>query len=250
MTTPEKLEIKTPDGSAAAYVYRPEGGKPSPAVLFLPDAGGVRASMHQMAERLASLGYVVLLPNGLYRAADFAPFDMKTVFSDPAERARLFAIIGQTGVTASAMSDVGAYLDTVVATLPGVLHGKVGAVGYCMGGRMAFAAACHHPDRIGAAAGFHAGNIVTDKPDSPHLKIGDIRGKIYLGVADEDGSCSPEHQGLLAAALGAAHVEYTMELYAGKRHGYAVEDMPVYDADAAARHWQRMETFFAAALPR
>jgi carboxymethylenebutenolidase len=248
MTTPEKLDIKTPDGTAAAHVYRPEGGKPSPAVLFLPDAGGVRASMHQMAARLASLGYVVLLPNVLYRAGDFAPFDMKTVFGDPAERARLMAIIGQFDL-AGAMRDVGAYLDTV-AKLPGVLPGKVGAVGYCMGGRMAFAAAGHHPDRIGAAAGFHAGNIVTDKPDSPHLKIGDIRGKIYLGVADEDGSCSPEHQGVLATALGAAHVEYTLELYAGKRHGYAVEDMPVYDAAAAARHWQRMETFFAAALPR
>jgi carboxymethylenebutenolidase len=248
MTTPEKLEIKTPDGAAAAHVYRPDGGKASPAVLFFPDAGGVRASMHQMAERLSSLGYVVLLPNVLYRAGDFAPFDMKTVFGDAPERARLMGILSQFDLQA-AMHDVGAYLDTVTA-LPGVLPGKVGAVGYCMGGRMAFASAAYHPDRIGGAACFHAGNVVTDKPDSPHLKIGDIRGKIYLGVADEDGSCSPEHQAVLARALGAAHVDYQMELYAGKRHGYAVEDMPVYDAAAAARHWERMATFFAAALPR
>jgi carboxymethylenebutenolidase len=71
----------------------------------------------------------------------------------------------------------------------------------------------------------------------------------YLGVADEDRSCTPEHQGALAAALGAAHVEYRIEPYPGKKHGFAVTDHPgAYDADAAARHWRRLESFFGETL--
>lgn len=248
MTHKEKLEIRAADGTTDAWAYRPEGAGRSPAVLFYPDAGGVRESMHQMAERLASLGYFVLLPNILYRAGDFAPFDVKTVFSDPAERARLMGIIKQLD-NASAMRDAAAYLDAIAAH-PNALSIKVGCVGYCLGGRLAFTTAGAHPERVGAAASIHGGHLATTEPDSPHLQADKIRAHIYLGVADEDGSCNPEAQGILASALGAAHVPYQMELYAGKKHGFAVPDMPVYDADAAERHWDRLASLFGSALPR
>ena len=248
MTTPEKLEIRTPDGVAAAWAYRPPGGGAAPAIIYLPDAGGVRPTSQQMAERLSSLGYFVLLPNTLYRSGDFAPVDMKTVFSNPPERARLMEAIKKVDA-AAAERDVGAYL-AAVAQQPGVLPGKVGCVGYCMGGRIAFIAAGAYPERVGAAASFHGGNLANGEPDSPHLKAGHIRAHVYLGVADNDGSCTPEQQGLLASSLGAAHVTYQIELYAGVSHGFAVPDMPVYDAAAAERHWERLTTFFAASLPR
>ena len=217
-------------------------------MIFFIDALGVRPSMHQMAERLASLGYFVLLPNVLYRAGDFEPFDPKTVFGDEAERGRLFGIIKSLD-QASAMRDVGAYLDAI-ASHPGAQKGAVGAVGYCMGGRLAFIAAGTYGDRIGAVASFHGGNLVTGEPTSPHLKADKIRAKLYFGVADNDGSCTPEAQGTLASALGAAHVAYQIELYPGAMHGFAVPDMPVYDEAAAERHWKRMATHFAEALPR
>jgi carboxymethylenebutenolidase len=245
---PDQIEIRTPDGVTQAWTHRPEGAGPSPAVIFFADAGGVRPAMHQMAARLASLGYFVLLPNILYRAGEFAPFDPKTVFSDPAERARIMAIIKQLDA-ASAMRDAGAYLEAV-AQQPGALAGPVGCVGYCLGGRMAFTTAGAHPERVAAAASFHGGHLATGEPDSPHLQADRIRARIYLGVADNDGSCSPEHQGLLASSLGAAHVDYQIELYRGALHGFAVPDMPVYDAAAAERHWERLAALFGAALPR
>ncbi len=248
MSKSEKFEIRTPDGVADAWAYRPEGAGPWPSVLYFPDAFGVRPAAHEMAARLSSLGYFVLLPNVLYRAGDFAPFDPKVAFSDPSERARIMAIIKQLDA-AAAMRDVGAYLDAVAAQ-PGALAGKVGCVGYCMGGRIAFTAAGAHPDRIGAAASIHGGHLVTGEPDSPHAKADRIRARVYLGVADNDGSCTPEHQGTLATALGAAHVAYQIELYQGASHGFAVPDMPVYDAAAAERHWERLATLFASALPR
>lgn len=248
MTTRDKLEIRTPDGVAEAFTYRPEGKGPSPAVVFYFDAGGLRPSMHQMAERLASLGYVVLLPNLYYRKGEYAPFDMKTVFADPSERARIMRLI-QSLDTASAMRDAGAWIGTLLSQ-PGVAGDKVGCVGYCMGGRLAFTTAGFHPDRVAGAASFHGGHLVSDDPESPHQKAGQIRARLYFGVADNDASCSPEHQGALASALGAAHVAYQIELYQGKGHGFAVPDMPVYDEGAAEQHWKRIETFFAAAMPR
>src|SRR5262249_12466658 len=144
MTAPDKLDIRTPDGTAEAWAYAPHGKGPSPAIILYADAGGVRPTKHEMAQRLSSLGYFVLLPNIFYRVGAFAPFDMKTVFNDPAERARLMALIKQLD-TASAMRDAGAYLDAV-AQHPGALAGKVGCVGYCLGGRLAFATAATYPD--------------------------------------------------------------------------------------------------------
>jgi carboxymethylenebutenolidase len=245
---PQKFTIRTPDGAADAWTYRPEGAGAWPAILFYVDAGGVRPAMHRMATRLAALGYLVMLPNALYRAGDLGPVDMKTIFSDPAMRAQIMAAIKQLDA-AAATRDAGAYLDAVQEQ-PGALAGKVGCVGYCLGGRLAFATAGTYPHRVAAAASIHGGHLATGEPDSPHRNADRIQARIYLGVADEDPSCTPEHQALLASSLGAAHVPYQMELYAGAKHGFAVPDAPIYDEAAAERHWARLATLFAEALRR
>ena len=95
----------------------------------------------------------------------------------------------------------------------------------------------------------HGGGLVTDDPDSPHRLAGRVKASVYLAVADSDRGCTPEHQGALAAALAAADVEYCIELYRGKKHGFAVSDHPgAYDRDAAERHWRRLEAFLRETL--
>jgi carboxymethylenebutenolidase len=245
-TDREDLDIRTADGVARAWAYG-GGPGPRPAVLLYPDAFGVRPSMHEIAARIASLGYAVLLPNVFYRAGDYAPFDKVTVWTDPPERARLMGLIGSL-TTDRLRADAAAYLDALAAR-PGVRGDGMGVLGYCMGGRLAVLTAALHPDRIRAAASFHGGGLVTNAPDSPHRLADRIRGAVYLAVADQDRSCTPEHQGALAAALGAADVAYALELYRGKRHGFAVSDHPgAHDPDAEARHWRRMEAFFGETL--
>lgn len=241
-----ELEVRTADGATRAWTYR--GGEGSrPGVLLYTDAYGVRPSMHEIAERLAGLGYVVLLPNVFYRAGDYPPFDKATVWSDPPERARLMALL-QSLTPERVRSDARAYLDALAAQ-PGVRRDRLGATGYCMGGRLSFLTAALHPDDVRAAASFHGGGLVTDAPESPHRLAGRVKAALYLAVADEDRGCTPEMQGALAAALGAAHVRYALELYPGKRHGFAVPDHPgAYDPDAASRHWRRLEAFLGEAL--
>ncbi len=241
-----EIDVTTPDGTARAWAYRPGDG-PRAAVLLYPDAFGVRPAMHGMAERLAGLGYVVLLPDVFYRAGEVPPFDGATVWSDPPERDRLMALVRSITPDHIAV-DGAAWLDALGA-LAGVRSDRVGITGYCMGGRMAFRTAYQHPDRVRAVASFHGSGLVTDAADSPHRFAARVQAAVYLGVADHDGGCTPEHQGALATALASADVDYRIELYRGKRHGFAVPDnVGAYDAEAAERHWLRLESFFAEAL--
>lgn len=236
-----EIDVSTPDGVARAWTYRAGGGA-APGVILYMDAYDVRPALHAMAERIAAWGHVVLVPRLFYRAGSYAPFDKATVWSDPPERDRLRALIGSLTVD-RLRADTAAYLDALAAQ-PGVRADRVGTTGYCMGGRVSFLTAALQPDRVRAAAAFHPGGLVTDAPDSPHRLAGQVKAAVYLGIADQDRGATPEHQGALATALGAAGVQYTMELYAGKRHGFAVSDHPgAHDAEAEARHWRRLEAF-------
>jgi carboxymethylenebutenolidase len=244
-SAPQELEVRTPDGVARAWLHG-GGAGPRPAVLLYVDAFGVRETMQAKAARLAGLGYLVLLPDVFYRAGAYPPFDKATVWTDPPERARLMALL-QSITPERLRTDAAAWLDTLAA------HGgrpdRVGVVGYCMGGRLAVLTAALHPERVRAAASFHGGGLVTDAPESPHRLADRVKASLYLAVADEDRGCTPAHQGVLAAVLGAAHVHYAIELYPGKRHGFAVPDHPgAHDPEAEARHWRRLEAFLGEGL--
>lgn len=250
--TVSKLDVRTDDGVMDAYLHLPPGqpaagGAALPTVIMYADAFGVRPVAHAMADRLASAGYAVVLPNVAYRTPEAGPFDAATAFSDPETRAQLGAVMQKANPTA-VMRDTAALL-TALDDIPEVSSEKVGTIGYCMGGRLAFSAAGAHPDRVAAAASFHGGRLaVDDDPDSPHKRAANVSARLYFGVADEDGSCTPEDQARLAAALDAAKVDYRLELYPGALHGFAVNDMPVYDEAAATRHWERATELFDATL--
>ncbi|MEO7731129.1 MAG: dienelactone hydrolase family protein [Kofleriaceae bacterium] len=236
----DMIDIATQDGVCAAYVFRPAGPGPWPAVLFYMDGLGIRPALFDMAGRLSDRGYYVLLPDLYYRSGPYAPMDAKQVFSDPAQRQLLsqnyLAKLGQ----ANAMRDTSALL-AYLAAQPDVAPGKLAAIGYCMGGGLAIAAAANFPDRISAVAAYHPGNLATDAPDSPHLLAPRLEAKLYIGRASEDPSFPDAMKDRLEAALGAAGVAYTLETYPA-RHGWVPTDTPVHDAAAAERHW---ETLFA-----
>jgi carboxymethylenebutenolidase len=245
MTKRLDVDVSTLDGSCPSVLVTPDGEGSWPAVILFMDAGGVRPAMVTMAEDLAGLGYVVLLPEMYYRAGAYEPFDLATAFSDDAERARLFAMIG--GLTkAMAVRDAGAFLE-FLAGRPEVAGTLVGTTGYCMGGGLSLTAAAHHPERIVAAASFHGGNLASDDPDSPHLVVGRITGRVVVAGARDDGSFPPAQAELLEQALTDAGVDHTLEIYPAL-HGFAVPDNPTYDEAAATRHWQALEELYGAML--
>lgn len=241
------ISIATPDGDARAFVFKPEGDGPWPAVIFYMDAPAIRPAMFEMSQRLADHGYYVLLPDMFWRAGPYEPIDIAKVFKDEASRREVFGkLMGSTNPELQ-MRDTGAFLD-FLAQQPEVKGDKVGMTGYCMGGGIALRAAGTFPDRVAAAGSFHGARLATDAPDSPHLLAPKIKAKILVAGADEDAGFPPEQADALRAALDAAGVDNEVTIYQGARHGYAPPDMPVYNKEASERHWSELFALLDGAL--
>ena len=232
------VQVPTSDGVADAYLAQPDGDGRFPAVLIFMDAFGLRPRLAEMAERIASRGYLVLVPNLFYRAGRAPLFDLSGL-DDPERRAALFGQLMPhiRALTPEAITrDAAAYLDFLAAR-DDVAPGPVAMVGYCMGGTNALRAIEAYPDRIAALASFHAGRVVTDAPDSPHLGVGAVRGELYFGHADQDPSLPPEQINRLDEALTAGGVRHRCEVYTGAHHGFTQADTAAYDSTADKRHW-------------
>ena len=235
----ETIDIETADGVADAYLARPDdGGGRGIGVLLLMDAFGLRPAIHEMADRVAAHGYVVLAPNLFYRAGR-APVTEMPSLEDPEARGAFFAELKpmMDALTPErAAADGEAYL----ALLEAGSGGPTAIAGYCLGVRVGWRIAAAHPDRVVALGGFHGGGLVTEAPDSPHLSASALDTEVYLGFADEDPSMSAENIAELERALGEAGVPYRAEVYAGAGHGYTMVDTPVYDAGADERHYAEL----------
>lgn len=208
------------------------------------DAGGIRPAMIEMAQRLADHGYVVLLPDLFYRFGPYGPFVPKEVFAGDF-RAILGPLMATTGNDKAAEDTQAllAYLDTRAD----IAAGPFGAVGFCMGGGMALAAAGTWPDRFAAVASFHGGNLATDAPTSPHLLAPRLKAEIYIAAAEND----PTYPGPMAnrfeRALADAGVSFQSRTYAAA-HGWMMPDFPVHDPAAAEQGWTDMLALFARTL--
>ncbi len=240
----KSIDIDTPHGTCPAHFLAPAGPPSGSAVILYMDAFGPRPALDAMAARLAGSGHAVLVPDLFYRFGAYGPFDAKTAFSQPETAQRLRGMIGAT-TQAMTAADTGAFLDAL--TRQG-FAGKVGTVGYCMGGARALNAAAHFPDRIAAAASLHGGNLANEAPDSPAANAPGIKARVYVGVAGVDGSFPPEQSARLAQAFREAEVDHAVENYVGMKHGWCVPDHSVYDEAGAERHWRRLETLFAETL--
>ena len=236
----EQVKIRTRDGECPMHVATPAGDGPWPAVIVYMDAGGIRPAMVEMARRLAGTGYVVLLPDLFHRYGPYGPLVPAEVFAGDF-RAILGPMMATTGNDKAAQDTEAflAYLDT----RDDVVGSKVGAVGFCMGGGMAIAAAGTYPVRFGAVASFHGGNLATDAPTSPDLFAPKLQGEAYIAAAENDGSYPPDMADRFEKALAQAGVRYRAETYPAA-HGWMMPDFPVYDHAAAERGWTAMLALF------
>ena len=243
----ENVEITTPDGVADAYLARPDD-QPHPGVLFIMDAFGIRPTIAEMIERIAADGYVVLAPNVFYRAGRSPVLPMPDL-SDPDQRAGFFQKVRPLMdelTPERIVSDGAAYLD-YLAKAAG--PGRFALSGYCMGARVGWRIAAAMPDRVAALAGFHAGGLVTDAPDSPHTSAGNIEAELYFGFADQDPSMTAEQIATLERTLEEAGARYRSEVYEGAQHGYTMADTAAYDEPSGERHYRELRALLDRALP-
>jgi len=187
------VTIKTRDGICPASVFTPAdtAGRPWPAVVFFMDGLGIRPAMWEMGQRLADGGYLVLLPDLYYRLGSYPPKNPSQVLADPKLIQEFMKSVNSLDRDRK-ISDASAFIE-FLSSRSDVKGDRFGATGYCMGGNCALTAAGALSDRFAAVASFHGGNLATDKPDSPHLFVKNITGRVYVAGAIEDASF-PEEQ--------------------------------------------------------
>jgi carboxymethylenebutenolidase len=242
----QTIELQAADGAAEAYLT---GHRGDPGVLFYMDAIGLRPRIEEMADRIASWGYVVLAPNVFYRdgrAAELAP---KQDLREPGARQEFFASgVGDRVQGYSpdrSTPDAEAWLRTLRE------HGgagPVGVTGYCMGARLAVRSAGQFPGTVAAVGGFHGGGLVTDAPDSPHLAIAGSTAEYVFGHADHDRGMTVDHVAALEEALQAAGRPHLNEIYEDAPHGYTMTDTSMYQEAGAERHFRELEGLLARTL--
>jgi carboxymethylenebutenolidase len=213
------------------------------------DAYGLRPTIAEMVDRIAADGYVVLAPNVFYRAGRSPVLPLPDL-TDPDQRTRFFQslrpLIEQL-TPARLATDGVAYLDFLNEA---GAQGPVAIIGYCMGARLGWRIAAAHPERVAALAGFHAGGLVTDAADSPHLSAADLKAELYFGFADQDPSMSAQQIAILEQALDQVGARDRAEVYEGAQHGYTMADTPAYDEEARERHFRALRALLERALGR
>jgi carboxymethylenebutenolidase len=237
------LDIPTAAGAMNSFIVHPEEGGPHPVVLFYMDAPGKREELHDMARRLASVGYFVVLPNLYYRRSRDYWLKERT---QPA-MAEMFEHMGSLSADTT-HCDTRALLD-FVDTHPSADGARVGAVGYCMSGPFVIWAAAQFPNRLACIASIHGANMVTDAPDSPHRMLSQIRCESYFACAEVDQWAPPADVAQLQAALQAAETPHRVEWFTGAGHGFVFpQRQGMYDRASAERHWERLFSLFSRKL--
>ena len=229
-----RVEVATPDGSMTTFVFHPEHDGPHPVVLYLMDAPSIRPALMDMASRLATAGYYVMLPFLFYRGSEFREFGQTD--EEMHKRRELMGTVTLSNIVGDAEA-----LLAVADADPAAQHGgKVGAVGFCMSGGLAVSLARALPERVAAAASIHGAWLVRDTPDSPHLGLEPVQAEVYFGWVDGDPTAPPEHVPVVEGALQAARVRYTIDMITDAQHGYAPPGGPRYDWAASELHWERV----------
>jgi carboxymethylenebutenolidase len=232
-----QIDIPTADGATTTFICHPERGGPHPVILFFMDAPAIREELRDMARRLGTAGYYVMLPNLYYRAGvmELGPLDEKG-------RERMFALMNDLTIE-MVMRDAAALIAFADAD-PAARPGGIGTLGYCMSGQFAINAAASFPERVAAAASIYGTFLVTEKLNSPHLVAQKTKAELYFACAEVDRWAPMETVEALKAAVAGSSALAEVELYPKVEHGFAFPQRAAYDKASAERHWERLGALY------
>ena len=205
----EMIDVETldHDGHFGAYVARP-AGTPTAAIVVIQEVFGVNKGIRRKCDRLAEQGYLAIAPDLFWRLEPRIELDPDV----PAEMQRGLDLFGQFDQDAG-IKDIEASIRKARALLGN--GGKVGCVGYCLGGRLAFMTACRTD--IDASVGYYGVGI-----DGLLGEKHAIARPVMLHVAGEDGFVDKATQQRMHEGLD-DHPRVTIHDYPGEDHGFATE---------------------------
>jgi len=222
------IRVDGPDGSFGAYLARPSSGS-GPGVVVIQEIFGVNKVVRDVADGFAARGYFAIAPDLFWRLEPGVQLTDKT----DAEWQRAFGLMQKFDIDAG-VKDIQACI-SYLRGLDGC-SGKVGAVGYCLGGLLSYLAATRTD--VDASVGYYGVNI-----DQKLDEAKNIRKPLLLHIAEKDQYVKPEAQKKIAEALkGNSHV--TLHFYPQMDHAFAREGGAHYDKACAELANGRTSTFF------
>ena len=234
--------LPAPDGfELPAYVARPQGEGPFPAVVVVSEIFGVHAYIQDVCRRLAHEGYAAIAPAFFVRAGDPAPLS---------DMAQVQAIVAQAGYE-QVMGDVSAALDWLNGQI-WADSDRLGITGFCWGGKVvwqavarfaAFKAGVAWYGRLAPAEGASGGD------PWPVDLAADLKAPV-LGLYGEQDRGIPltSVEAMREALARAGRSDSRIVVYPGAGHAFHADYRPSYQAEAARDGWDRMLDHFRANL--
>ena len=230
MPTSNQLVLSVADGTQMhAYTAFPAQAGPAPGIILFQEAFGVNQHIRSVADRLAAAGYVVVAPELFHRTA--AP-GLEIAYTDFPSAAPHFQGITPDGLA----QDARAAYDWLQAQ-PQVQPGKIGAIGFCLGGRVAFLANAKLP--LQAAVSYYGGGLHTLAGLAPELHAPQL---FFWGGLDQH--ISQEQRTQIVDAVDAAGKPYANTVISYADHGFNCDARASYNPDAATEAWALTLAFF------
>ena len=240
----ESIQIPLEGGGAmGGYLARPDDGEARPAILVFMEIFGINAHIRDVAQRLAREGYVALAPDYFHRTGPGVEYEY-----NEEGMGRGMALL--EALQADEMiSDVNAAIGWL-DTRADVQSHRVGAIGFCIGGHMAYLSACE--TSVCCVASFYGGGVAAPAgPGGAESTIGRtqrIKGRILCLFGEKDGYIPSDQVEAIVAALKGAGVNHETVVYPGADHGFFCDQRESYQAAAATDAWDRVKALFAAEL--
>ena len=233
-----EIDIERREGEMNTFIVHPDEDGPHPVILFLMDAPGKREELHNMARRIASCGYWVMLPNLYYRR-------VREFISDGTQKNREVMFEHKNSLSYDMVVEDCEFMLKEALKYESASKGPVGCVGYCMSGPFVFSAAAKITNRIRATASIHGVDLFTNYENSPHKNSHKIKGEIYFGCAEYDEWVPNEMIESLSKYLAQTDINYRIEWYPGTKHGFVFPNREgKYDLASAEKHWYRVLSLF------
>jgi carboxymethylenebutenolidase len=233
--TTTTIRLRTGEGEMKCHQAQPRGQGKFPAVIVVMEAFGLNDHIKDVTERVAAEGYVAIAPDLYYRESP------NVVGYDQLQEA--IALMQRLDAE-KVLVDL-QHVVTHLKTQSFVYGDRIGITGFCMGGTIAFLAACRCPADIKAAVPFYGGSIADDSPTAPLNAAGDLQAPIlcFFGERDPYIPLSQVHK--IEETLRTLGKSSEVKVYAGADHGFFCDERPSYHPEAAQDAWEKTKAWFA-----
>jgi len=237
------VTVSTADGAMGAFLARPDGEGPFATIIVVHEAFGLNAHIKGIVERIAKVGCIAVAPDLYYRVPNAV-----VGYDKLPEALRLMSSLYDDKIIA----DMGALIAHLQA-LPEVRADRIGIIGFCMGGRVAFLTACCNP-AVRAAVPFYGGGIARvmeaneHTPKAPLEYAETLQAPLLLLFGEDDPFIPLTEVEKIGARLTELGKTGECVVYPGAQHGFFCDERDSYHAEAAADAWERLGKFVEAHL--